>query len=307
MNLKICYHLLLCFIFISAKKLFNKHKNRINLSFAINNKYIDILLIPLVSLFENSSINSIYHIYILVGKDFEENNSQLLYNLEKIYFNCFIHIINFGSDFEGVYKSFLDISIYYRLKLPILCPNLNRIIYLDSDSIILKDLLQLYTLNFEGNYILARLDKYTDELDKFEIYINNYINTGVMLIDLYNLRKYKYTDKFMKYIEKHNDSLYLNAHDQTLINYVCHDKIGILKPEYHMWPYRSKKDFIEENNELRIKYDLNDISIAIHNPFIVHFPGNFKYKDELRDISYYKTYYDCVIKTKEIKLTLIKR
>ncbi len=65
----------------------------------------------------------------------------------------------------------------------------------------------------------------------------------------------------MKYIEEHNDSLYLNAHDQTLINHICHDKIGILKPEYHMWPYRSKNDFIEENNQLRIKYDLSLIHI----------------------------------------------
>ena len=305
MNLKKCYYIIIGFLLISSKKLFNKQKKRINISFAINNNYTDLLLIPLVSLFENDNKNSIYHIYILIGEKFEQKNLRLFYNLEKIFFNCFIHIINLGNEFEGVHKSFLDIIVYYRLKLPELCSNLNRIIYLDSDCIILKDLLELYTLNFEGNYFLARLDKYTDELDKFKIYIKNYVNTGVLLMDLYNLRKYNYVDKFMEYIEIHNDEKYLNAHDQTLLNYICHEKIGILKPAYHMWPYKNEEDIYKENDELRIKYESCDITKGLNNPFIVHFPGDFKFKMELIHLSYYKRYYEYFMKSKKLKDTLM--
>jgi lipopolysaccharide biosynthesis glycosyltransferase len=143
--------------------------------------------------------------------------------------------------------------------LPVLLPNIYRIIYIDGDSIILKDLMELYTLNFGQKFILGKLDIYPDDLDKFKIYIKNYINCGILLMDLYSLRKFKYVDKFLDYIKNHNDSIYLRCHDQTLINYICHDKIGILKPKYYMWPFKDYLAFINEHKRTRIQYDPIDV------------------------------------------------
>ena len=41
------------------------------------------------------------------------------------------------------------------------------VIFLDTDTIVLKDLTEFYTLNFENKYILGRLDTLADELDSF--------------------------------------------------------------------------------------------------------------------------------------------
>ena len=88
--------------------------------------------------------------------------------------------------------------------------------------------MELYTLNFEGKYLLGRLDTLVDELDSLGIQTKTYINSGVLLMDLYNLRKYNYTEKFIEYNEHNNNIAYLVNHDQTLLNYICHDKIGLL-------------------------------------------------------------------------------
>ena len=136
---------------------------------------------PLISLFENSDKNSIYQVHILVGEDFKKENYQLLYSLEGNYFNCFIKIINVGNYFKNLYISFLDESAYYRLKLPTICPDNNGI---------LKDLIDFYSLNFNGKYILGRLDIETNCLAHLNIYIKNCINSGVLLMDLYILRKF---------------------------------------------------------------------------------------------------------------------
>ena len=293
MNVLILFHfLLICSSLISPKKKINKRKNIINISFAINNNYSKLLLIPLISLLKNSNKNSIYYIHIMVGQEFEHRNYQLLCNLEKIYLNCFIHIINLGNDFDYVYKSFLDKSAYYRLELPDLCPNINRIIYVDTDTIILKDLMELYSLNFKGNYILAKLDIYPKELDNFNIYVKNYINSGVLLMDLYSLRKYGYVEKFINYTKVHNNKLYLNAHDQTVINYICHEKIGILKPIYHMWAFNDPKGFIEEHSKTRTSYNPIDVVKGYYDPFIVHFPGNMKYTESNKNENHYYRMYD---------------
>ena len=65
--------IILCYLLlISSQKLLKKQKNLINLSFTINNNYTEKLLIPLISTLENSANNTIYHIFILVGEDFEK-------------------------------------------------------------------------------------------------------------------------------------------------------------------------------------------------------------------------------------------
>jgi len=300
-------YLLLSFLIISTKKLCNKQKKTINLSFSINNRFIDKLFVPLISLFNNSDYNTIYNIYILVGDNFNQNDLKILFNIEKIYFNFFIHIISLGNDFQDIYKNkFMDASTYYRLKLPHICTDINRIIHIDVDTIILKDLMELYTLNFENKYILGRLDKYTNELDKLNLYIKNYINCGVLLMDLFNLRKYGYVGKFMEYIKLHNNSLYLHNHDQTIINYICHDRIGILKPIYHHWPYKNIRKFLEDNKNLRIQYNPIDINNSFSNPFIIHFPGEFKFRESFKNLPYYNAFYKYIFLSVKIKLKLEK-
>ena len=79
MNFKICLFILLNILKVSSKKLLNKQKKFINLSFSIDNDYSDYLFIPLLSLLEKGYKNTIYYIYILVGEDFELINKNKLY------------------------------------------------------------------------------------------------------------------------------------------------------------------------------------------------------------------------------------
>ena len=278
---------------IESKKITNKQKKVINLAFSVTNKYISFLYISLVSLLDNSHNNTVYNIVIQYGCDnLNSENKELIINLEKIYFNCFINIIDMKYDFYTAIQGALDISAYYRLKLPILFSKLNRIIHLDSDTLILKDLMELYTLNFEGKYLLGRLDTLVDELDSLGIKTKTYINSGVLLMDLYNLRKYNYTWKFMEYITHNNNATYLVHHDQTLLNYICHDKIGLLKPKYHMWPFKSKLHILKTNRLFRIPYDKKECIKGFYDPFIVHYPGSGKIGIKVKGGKYHKLYYE---------------
>ena len=302
MDLKFYYIFLICITFCNQIRLLNKQKKIINVVFAVTNKpiFIDFLLTAITSLLVNSNNNTIYNIYIQTDNLFKKENMKLISNLEKIYFNCFIHFINMNNDFKTALRGKLDISTYYRLKLPLLYPKINRMIHIDADAIVLKDLMELYTLNFEGKYILGRLDKLTNELDRLGIMTKTYINCGILLIDLYNLRKYKYVDKFMDYLHYHNNPRYLNHHDQTLINYVCHDKIGLLSPKFHMWPFSGIDSIKEFNNNLRTKYNEKEFIQAFNDPFIVHFPGSAK-KNMSLDTRFYIKFNEYLNKSKEIK------
>ena len=288
------------FLFCLPKKLSNKQKKIINLAFSTNNKYIEFLFTSLYSLLENSNINTVYFIFIQIGEEFEENNKKLINGLEKLYMNCFIYFLDMKSDFNSVFSIYIHYSTYYRLKLPILCPKINRIIYIDTDSLILKDLMELFTLDFEQKYILGRLDKIVDELDSLGKYTKTYINCGILLIDLYSLRKYNYYNKFMDYLDKYNNTKgYLKNQDQTLINYVCQDKIGLLDPKYHMWPFRNEEEIRGFNNRLRTKYNIEDLIKDFKDPFIVHYAGGGK--NMKQDTIYHRKYHQYLNDSKKIK------
>ena len=287
MHFKIYFIFIACIFHCYSKRLNNKQKNIINIVYALDNKYIDYLYTSLITLFENSNKNTIYKIYIQVSSNFTTTNKNLIYSLEKRYFNCIITFIDMKNEYRTAVRGCLDISTYYRLKLPRLIKNINRIIHIDSDSIIIKDLTELFTLNFEQKYILGRLDMITDELDILGIKTKTYINCGVILMDLYSLRKFNYTDKFDEYVTKHNNARYLNHHDQTCINYVCHDKIGIFRPKYHMWPFLGTEEIINFNKKLRTHYDIQEFIEDYYDPFIVHFPGDYKIKPIYFNTTYY--------------------
>ena len=115
------------------------------------------------------------------------------------------------------------IAAYYRLILPELLPNINKIIYLDGDTLTLDDLKEMYDINMDNYYYKGFLDIYIEE---FLPNNNNYICSGVLLINLENLRKDDIINKMYDYMIKNNDNL--EHHDQTIINGVCSEKIGIL-------------------------------------------------------------------------------
>ena len=92
MNLKKYFIFTVVFMFLSnQKRLSNKQKKIVNLAFSTNNNGIKLLYISLFSLLENSNNNTIYNIYIQVKNNFEKELKVLLHNLEKTYFNCFLH------------------------------------------------------------------------------------------------------------------------------------------------------------------------------------------------------------------------
>ena len=58
---------------------------------------------------------------------------------------------------------------------------LERIIYLDADTLIFKDLLEMYNLPFNDNYALGYPFHDVHKIDKFVKNATYYINGGVIL------------------------------------------------------------------------------------------------------------------------------
>ena len=97
--------------------------------------------------------------------------------------------------------------------------------------------------------------------------MKQYINAGVLVINLKQIRKDKMTNKFME-LTKRNYS----SQDQDILNVACYGKIITLPPKYNAMVLH-----LQENNPLlRDLYEEEDINEAKEDPYIVHYSNKNK-------------------------------
>ena len=168
---------------------------------------------------------------------------------------------------------------YYRLNLSELLPNIDKIIWLDGDTVTFKDLKDMINIDMEGYYYKGFIDSNVNGLAPFGIKCKKYICSGVMLINLKELRDNNIHEKFLKCMEDNKDKLV--QHDQTVINVVCYDKIGILPPRYGMFNFKTIDDVLSYNKTLSplSNWSMNEVESAYKDPSIIHYVAGKPWKD----------------------------
>ena len=159
---------------------------------------------------------------------------------------------------------------YYRFSLGELLPNLNKIIYLDTDIIVYKDLSQFYNINFNGKMILGQ-PTYGNKKRQRKGF--HRINTGVLLLNLAEMRKNEFEKIVIKIIKKGKKYRY---HDETLLNDNFKEVLGIFPPEYHTRPWSNYKEMNIFNNIIGKPYDMDYFYFAHKYPVLRHFLGKYK-------------------------------
>ena len=142
-------------------------------------------------------------------------------------------VINSSSFFTNypLGNSHFSIEMYNRLVCQFLLPdNLDRILWLDADIIVIKDLDSFYYQDFEGKYYIVCRDRNykSDSIKEIKknLGISNqhdYFNSGVLLINLKLLRE---KDDFNTLLGKCNvvkDNLVFP--DQDLLNYCYQNSV----------------------------------------------------------------------------------
>ena len=150
-------------------------------------------------------------------------------------------------------------------------PDLERIIYLDSDTLIRKDIYEMYTWPFNDNYILG-FPFYTGYIMKrYGIKKpEHYINGGCLLFNIKKIRKdNKDIDLLDLTIKRKKQWGFL---EQDSINYAFYPKIGFLPLKYGIYMIGDKAVF----KTLSLKYIYSKINLtegyeAVKDPAVVHF------------------------------------
>ena len=172
------------------------------------------------------------------------------------------------------------IATYYRLLLAKLIPKVNKMIYLDGDTLIFTDLTEMINLEMNNNIILGFVDDAYKKAEQFGIKTYKYITCGVLLINLEKMRKENISQKFFDFI---NNKKRLAQKDQTIINIVLDGRIDLLPPKFGMWDFVNKEKVLNHNyygnKQLGIQaYSNHEILKGWRQPSILHFTINKPWK-----------------------------
>ena len=235
---------------------------QINIGFGINDEFCQHCACTMASILTNSDKNDDYKFFIVFDKLSEINKSKLT-SLRKIRpFDIeFLHIE--PSEYQDFARfSSMPASSFFRIKLFKL-EEIDKILYIDSDTIVRKDLKEIYKINLSENYLAGAKDILHETLKKqYNLSKNSiYINAGVLLINTKKTREVDMLQKVSEFLALFKDSQYS---DQDIINYSFQEKITEFDISYNFcFPYNC-----EYNKEYYY-------SIA-SDPSIIHFITNNK-------------------------------
>ena len=253
-----------------------------NILTSINHYFMPFFLSMVHSL-SDSNPESQFDIYILQNQLSEEDRTFIKQNFPA---NCnpiFLDVDE--SYFKGMPQSKRwPHETFYRLMVAKLLPeSVDRILYLDGDIIIHGNIDELYNTDFKGNYLAGccQVNKFLNffnclRLTAFPGY--KFVNAGVMLMNVKELRNVMDLEKMAKFIRR--NSWRLAMLDQDVLFKFFGNKTLLLD----RYKYNLADRHITAYNKHHKKNPI-DLEWVKNNNVIIHYLGRNKpWKDDYKGI-----------------------
>lgn len=246
------------------------NNNTINLVFVSGKEYFKYAIVTLYSAVDHSNSRfKAYFLYHDVDNEMKEECLHIFRNK-----NIEIIFIEFSSDkFSqySIHNSNLSMATFAKFEIPYLIQE-EKIIYLDSDMIVVSDLKTLWD-RFDSRYSLMAVcnppySKWKDrEIIGLEVDQKSF-NAGVLFMNLEKIRNENSAKKLFEFTDKNHEIIKLA--DEAAFNYVYKNDWKKL-PYYYNYTtlfYRRNYSIVGLSNEEYID--------SIKNLTIIHFSGRDK-------------------------------
>lgn len=167
-------------------------------------------------------------------------------------------------------KKRLSAVVFYRCLLASILPaSISRVLYLDCDTLVLGNLKELWDINMDGMAVAGVQDLVTPNPGYFKRLQYdpsfNYINGGVLLLNLDYWRKHNIESECLKYYLQYPDRVVLN--DQDILNGLLYDRKKVIDMKWNV-----QDDFYRAKSYAVLAGDPSYKNAVLH-PVILHYSG----------------------------------
>ena len=250
--------------------------NHLKVAYSCDNGYIMQTGISMLSLFENNKDFEQITIY-LVAKNISEDNIAALNRLCKKYdrtlkvvqFNQIAYDLKLSSTGRHIATVYAKI-FFSRIE------GLDKILYIDSDTVIDGSLRGIWSTNLDG-YYMGMVETYTGDRAKISLKMSTkafFFNDGVALCNVSFCRENNLIPKCIDLI---------NAYDgmppvlsEGVLNKICENKIYPISPRYNMMSGLYQLIKLDLGYvETKLHYSQRDLMESVNAPVIIHYLSGF--------------------------------
>ncbi len=247
----------------------------VHLAYMVDSKYLPYMMVSLDSAIKNKKSNTIYYVHV-IAKEFNSKDKALLKRMA----TPKVKIRVYEAEEHGLDLSHLGRFASFSIALQKLfiadyLKEINKVLYLDADTLVLEDLSEVYKTKLADNYIAAVKDglmyQFPEHITEIGLdWRKFYFNSGIMLLNLKQIRKDEIKNRAIIYFNTHEEVF----GDQDVLNAVVKDKVIPLS-----YRYNCNSTFFEEK-DAEFLSDFYGEKVAgtpqkvYENAAILHFAGH---------------------------------
>ena len=276
-----------------------------SLAISSDSNYIPHLGALIASIVENRNKNY-YLDFIILDGGISYIQKKLLNNIVKLEEDISINYLDMQNHLKFiVMHSYFAQPTLYRLYLADILKSRNKILFLDTDMVVVDDLTEIYETDLEDNYVVATQDLIMrtfvhkkiksheasgglETLDylKTNVCLNHdpaqYFQAGTLLLNLQKIRESNIIGKMIDDISN-NNYWFL---DQDILNKYLGEKVKLVDNRWNV--VHIPEGHVEHLHEDEMKKYI----ASLEDPAIIHYAGQGKpWKDNINPHSHYYWYY----------------
>ena len=221
-----------------------KNQKIIPVFYACDDNFIKYTIVSLKSLIENADKSRRYEVYVL-NSSISDFMKEETYKLKTE--NVNVTFVDVKEQLDKIGKrlplrDYYSKTTYFRMFIAEMFPEYDKAIYIDSDTVVVGNIAELFDTNLKNNFVGACHEQVMCQTEVFGNYtekvmgINryNYFNAGLLLINTEKFRKDKVFEKFLRLLNEYD---FVVTQDQDYLNVICHNKVLWLDQGWNLEVY----------------------------------------------------------------------
>jgi len=215
-------------------------KKVIPIFFACDENFVKFTVVSLKSIMENASREYNYVIHILNTDICEETRKKIV---AMSYDNFDIRFENVMKYLEKVseklpIRDYYSKTTYFRMFIAEMFPEYDRAIYIDSDTVVLGDISEIFFCDMGDNFVAAANEQVMIQVDTYGNYVekvlgidrHSYFNAGLLVINCEQFRKNEILKYFAMFL---NVYTFVVTQDEDYLNVLCQNKVFWLEQQWN--------------------------------------------------------------------------
>ncbi len=203
--------------------------------YACDNAFVKFTMVSLASIKENAAKDRSYQIHIL-HTDIDAETQKMVFRMQSENFSIvFDDVTSYLQSISArmPIRDYYSKSTYYRLFVAEMFPELEKVIYIDSDTVVQGDISELFDFDIQNWDLGACHEQAMVQEDVYGTYVeqclgidrNAYFNAGVLLINCRRFRERRVLDSFVRLLGEYDFRV---TQDEDYLNVICKDHVRFL-------------------------------------------------------------------------------